>query len=91
MIKLEEKGQVDMAVPDINISVIHPDINDLILIKIDSDQIDLDESRRIFDSVRSTYPRNNALLLPKDKVQVEALSKDTIRTVIEYLEDCLKE
>lgn len=89
--KPKEKEQVDMVVPDIDMSIIHPDIDDLILIKVDSDQVDLDESLRIFDSIRSAYPRNNALLLPKDKVQIKELPKDTIRTVIEYLEDCLKE
>lgn len=88
---LKGKELVDMAVQDINISTIRSDIDDLILIKIDSDQVNLDESRSIFDSIKSMYPKNHILLLPKNKVQIKALPKDAIKTVIEYLEDCLKE
>lgn len=81
-----------MEAREINLTVF-PAVNndDIIIIGVDIDRVDLELANRIDKSIRTYYPDNNILLLPKDDVQLRTVSTNEIREIIRYLEGIVKE
>lgn len=81
-----------MEAREINLTI-YPAVNneDIIIIGVDIDRVDLELANRIHKSIRTYYPDNNILLLPKDDVQLRTVSIDEIKEIIRYLEGIVAE
>lgn len=71
------------------VEIIHPHPTEAIVLRLNPDDICVDETRHLFDYVKSKFPENTVMMIPT-YANLQSCSKDVLENIISMISDIIE-
>ena len=75
---------------EVEIEKLHPYQSEVIVLRFNFDDIELDRFNNIFNNVKTNFPYNDIVVIP-DKVSLESWGKDALEEYASIIAEIIKE